>query len=182
MKITILNGNPDASNEQFDQYLYNLSEALADEHTVTMFTLREMDIKYCTGCWGCWLKTPGECAVTDDSRDTCRACINSDLTLFASPVIMGFTSALLKKATDKYIPLLHPYVAIVQGECHHLARYDKYPLLGLLLEKGRDTDEEDVKIITDIYQRIALNFKTTLALSKLTLDPIEEVADEINRI
>ncbi len=182
MKIIILNGNPDASNEQFDQYLHNLSEALADKHTITMFTLREMDIKYCTGCWSCWLKTPGECAVTDDSRDTCRACINSDLALFASPVIMGFTSAMKKKATDKYIPLLHPYVTIVQGECHHVARYDKYPLLGLLLEKDQDTDEDDVKIITDIYQRIALNFKTTLALSKLTLDPVEEVADEINRI
>jgi len=102
--------------------------------------------------------------------------------LFASPVIMGFTSALLKKAQDKLIPLIHPYFEIVQNEVHHLSRYDKYPLMGLLLEKGKDADEEDIKIISDIYRRDAISFKTSFCFTRLTDDAVEEVANEINRI
>jgi multimeric flavodoxin WrbA len=183
MKITILNGNPDVNNAKFDTYLKNLSDLLeSSKHTVTILKLREKDIKYCTGCFGCWVKTPGECVVPDDTRDIRREYIHSDFVLFASPVIMGFTSALLKKAHDKLIPLIHPYFELVQNEVHHLSRYDKYPLMGLLLEKGTDTDEEDFRIISDIYRRDAINFKTSFCFATLTSDPVEEVANEINRI
>ncbi len=183
MKIIILNGNPDAGNASFDDYLKSLSNVLmSDGHTVTVFELRALDIKYCTGCWGCWVKTPGECAVKDESRDVRRAAIHSDLVLWASPVMMGFYSALLKKVADKFIPLVHPYIVVDQGEAHHRARYDKYPLFGLLLEKSADTDDEDIEIISDIQSRMALNIKTSLAFTKLMLDPIEEVAREINRL
>ncbi|MBA7664260.1 hypothetical protein ES703_72317 [subsurface metagenome] len=183
MKITILNGNPNAGNIKFDSYLKEFSDLLeSSKHTVTILKLREMDIRYCIGCFGCWVKTPGECVVKDDSRDICRECINSDLVVFASPIIMGFTSALLKKAHDKLIPLIHPYYELVQNEVHHLARYDKYPLMGILLEKGKDTDEEDIKIISDIYRRDAINLKTSFCFTRLTDDSVEEVANEINRI
>jgi hypothetical protein len=183
MKITILNGNPDAGNAAFDGYLKRLSDRLvSDDHTVTTFELREMDIKHCVGCFGCWVKTPGECVVADESRDVRRAAINSDVVVWASPVIMGFYSALLKKVTDKFLPLIHPYAVVDQGEAHHLARYDRYPLLGLLLEKSADTDDDDINIISDIHRRTALNLKSRLSFTKLTLEPIEEVAHEIVRL
>jgi len=183
MRITILNGNPNTDNVGFDNYLKNLSHLLeSSKHTVTILKLREMDIRYCIGCFGCWLKTPGECIVKDGSHDICREYINSELVLFASPIIMGFTSALLKKAHDKLIPLILPYFEIVHNEFHHLSRYEKYPLMGLLLGKDKDTDEEDIKIISDIYWRDAINFKTSFCFTKLTDDSVEEVANEINRI
>jgi hypothetical protein len=183
MKITILNGNPDAGNVTFDNYLKELSDLLeSSRHTVTILKLREIDTRYCIGCWGCWIKTPGECIVKDGSRDICREYINSDFVMFTSPVIMGFTSALLKKAHDKLIPLIHPYFEIVQNEVHNLPRYGKYPLMGLLLENYKDTDEKDIKIISDIYRRDAINFKTSFCFTKLTNDPVEEVANEINSI
>ena len=183
MKITILNGNPDAQNHVFDDYLKRLSDVLLSyNHSVTTLHLREMDIRQCIGCWGCWVKTPGVCIVKDDSYDVCREYINSDLVVFTSPVIMGYTSALLKKAQEKLLPLVLPYFEMVQNEVHHLARYDKYPLMGLLLEKSKDTDEEDIKIISDIYRRDAINVKTSFCFTRLTSDPVEEVANEINSI
>lgn len=183
MKITILNGNPNADNVKFDNCLKELSDLLESaEHTVTVFQLREMDIRYCIGCFDCWVKTPGRCIVADGSRDICREYINSDFVLFASPIIMGFTSALLKKAHDKLIPLVLPYFELVQNEVHHLSRYEKYPLIGLLLERGKGADEEDIKIISDIYMRDAINLKTSFCFTKLTVDPMEEVANKINSI
>ena len=174
----------DADNIRFDDYLMDLCGLLeSSNHTVTVLQFREMDIRYCIGCFGCWIKTPGECSnAADGTREVRREYINSDFVLFASPIIMGFTSALLKKAHDKLIPLIHPYLEFVQGEIHHLARYDKYPLMALLLERSKDTDEEDIEIISDIYRRDAINLKTSFCFTRLTDNPAEEVANEINRI
>ena len=126
-----------ATNTAFDGYLKRLSDELtSDGHAVIVFELREMDIKCCLGCLDCWVKTPGLCVTPDEARDVCRTYIHSDFVLCASPVIMGFYSALLKKMTDKLISLVHPYPIIVQGMTRHLARYDSYPQVGLLLEKS----------------------------------------------
>jgi hypothetical protein len=180
MKITMLNGNPNAENTAFDAYLARLLDLLTSkQHKVSLFELKEMDIKHCIGCWGCWVKTPGECVVMDDSRAVRHAVINSDFVLWASPVIMGFYSASLKKLTDKFIPLVHPYMVMDQDEMHHLARYDSYPLLGLLLEKGDSVDDKDIELISEIHQRTALNLKSKLSFTKLTCDPIEEVVRAI---
>jgi multimeric flavodoxin WrbA len=183
MKTIILNGNPKPDNTAFDDYLRDLTREMESRgHPIAVFTLREMDIKYCIGCFGCWVKTPGECFVKDDSFIICKEYINSDLVLFASPVIMGFTSALLKKVHDKFIPLIHPYFELVDREVHHLARYSKYPLMALLLEKGKEVDQDDIDIITDIYKRDAINLKTSFSFVRLTSESIEEVADEIDHI
>jgi multimeric flavodoxin WrbA len=112
----------------------------------------------------------------------CRAVINADFVLLASPMTMGFPSALLKKTVEKLLPLIHPYIAVVQGEAHHRSRYDKYPLMGLLLEKSGDTDAADQQIVSDIFSRTALNFKTQLAFTELTSTPVDTVAEAIANV
>ncbi len=183
MKIVILNGNPNAANTAFDDYLKRLSgELTSGGHSVTTFDLKEMDLKYCIGCYDCWLKTPGQCVTADEGRDICRTYINSDFVLWASPLIMGFYSAILKMVTDKFVGLVHPYAVFVDGESHHRARYDKYPSGGLLLEKNDDADDEDIEIISNIHSRTMLNFKSSLSFTKLTQNPVEEVVREINSL
>lgn len=144
--------------------------------------LRKMDIRQCIGCWGCWVKTPGECVIADDTINIRQEFMISDLVLMASPIIMGFTSALLKKATDKLLPLIHPYNSIRNNEIHHLRRYDKYPYLGLLIKKSGDTDADDLDIISDIYRRIAIEMVTDLVLIKTFDAGIEEVTYAIDNI
>jgi multimeric flavodoxin WrbA len=183
MRIVILNGNPESSDSVFDSYIKKLAIELTTKgHRVAALNLKGMDIRCCTGCWGCWVKTPGECVNRDDSGTVLREIVGSDFLLMASPVIMGFPSALLKKTMDKMVPLVLPYSELVRGEMHHVARYDKYPVMGLLLGKRDDTDEEDIRIISDIFGRTALNMKTRLALTALTSSPVKEVVDEIDRI
>jgi hypothetical protein len=67
----------------------------------------------------------------------------------------------------------------VDGESRHMARYDRYPLAGLLLEKGADCDDEDISIIADTHKNTALNFKSKLVFTKLTHDPVDEVVQAI---
>ncbi len=180
MKITILNGNPEEKNAHFDGYINMLSNKLQTEsHVVELITLRDLDIKYCVGCFGCWVKKPGECVTPDDSHRICETIINSDFLLWTAPMRMGFPSALLKKMMDKSIPLIHPYFVVEYNEAHHRPRYDSYPRIGLLVQKEEDTDSEDLGIVSDIFSRTAVNMKSHLEFSFTMDHPVDEVAQAI---
>ncbi len=178
MKITILNGSPAPAT--FDSYLAQLKTALeADGHAVHQVDLRDLSLRYCVGCFGCWVKTPGECVSQDASLELDRTVINADFVLWAAPLKMGFPSEQLKMAIDKHLPLIHPYIDVVQGEIHHQKRYARYPRLGLLVEKEADTDERDLQIVTDIHSRTALNFMSRLEFSQTTATPAADLARRI---
>ncbi|MBP7738726.1 MAG: flavodoxin family protein [Spirochaetes bacterium] len=180
MNIVILNGNPDPKRKDLDRYIASLGSGLtARGHSFQAYLLRELDIRYCIGCWTCWVTTPGLCVHRDDMAVIYKSVMAADLVLFASPVIMGFVSALLKRANERFIPLIHPYLALVEGECHHRGRYDRYPGIGLLLQRGTDTDDEDIAIITDIYRREAINFRTSFRCAFTTDRPVSEVTHAI---
>jgi multimeric flavodoxin WrbA len=176
MKITILNGNPSGqANPSFDNYLGRVSADLTDGGLgVQTVTLRDLNLAHCSGCFGCWVKTPGECVTRDDGPVVRQAVIGADFVLYASPLSMGYPSSLLKKAMDKSVPLIMPYFKMVEGEVHHQARYERYPKLGLLIEREATTDEADMQIVTDLFSRTALNMKSGLAFAVDTaLDPAE---------
>lgn len=178
MKITILNGTHQPA--AIDDYLAELESLLrARGHEITHLQLRNLPLRYCIGCWGCWVKTPGQCLSRDASIQIDRAVINSDFTLWAAPLKMGFPGFLLKMALDKHLPLIHPYMEVVHNEAHHLKRYKRYPRLGLLVEKEPDTDQVDLRIVTDILSRTALNFKSRLEFSLTTEVAVADAADHI---
>jgi multimeric flavodoxin WrbA len=178
MNITILNGNPD-EGEKFDRYLNNLQTELEKEgNPVTMIPLRDRKLQYCIGCFNCWVKTPGICVHQDDGPGMLTAVINADLVIFASPLLMGFPSALLKKTMDRLIPLIHPHFELVRGEVHHKKRYSEYPVLGMIIEPEGNTD--DLEQVNEVFSRFAINFKSELKFSVTTETGIEEVLHEIN--
>ncbi len=169
MNIVILNGDPGDRGDTLTRYIQLLSDRLlAAGHRVTEMRLRELDLRDCVGCFGCWVKRPGACVVDDASHLIDAAVINSDLTIWASPLRMGFPSALLKRALDKSIPLIHPYFEVVQGEAHHRARYAHYPRLGLILEPEATTNDLDVDIVSNLLARTALNLKSSLSFATTT--------------
>ncbi len=56
MRITILNGDPQADSG-FCCYADGLTKRLASMgHTVEEIDLRNLDLKGCSGCFGCWVK------------------------------------------------------------------------------------------------------------------------------
>ena len=186
MRIAILNGEPDPLSG-FEVYLRDLSGRLeAHGHQTTTLNLRELDLKGCSGCFGCWVKTPGECAKRDDSELVCRAALGADLLLLAAPMTMGFTTALLKRAADQMIQLIHPYFVVESGETHHRARYARYPEFGLLLGTGDDSDAEDIEIATSMWKRMARNMTSRLVLTAVAgrnaNRTAEEVADELDAV
>lgn len=180
MRILILNGNPDKENKNFEAYLEKYAERLIRENNdVEIIYLRDKKVIHCTGCWHCWVKTPGECSHPDDTIEIRKSIIKSNLVIFASPLIMGFISSIMKTVMDKMIPLLHPYIDIVNDETHHFGRYEHYPAIGLILENS-NADYEEIEITRDIFKRFALNFKSELTFCETTESEIFETINEVN--
>lgn len=180
MKITIVDGSSDSySNKEFTLHL---AEGLIDAgHRVKLLKANKMKINYCQGCWSCWWKTPGECPQKDDMHEFYKSYLDSDLVVHFSPLSMGFISSRLKTINDRTIPLVHPYIQIVNKECHHQKRYKKYPWLALIVDQ-MDGDTEDLKITKDLYTRLAINLKSELKVFSTTLKSKEKLIDELSHI
>ncbi|MBI9050322.1 MAG: flavodoxin family protein [Anaerolineaceae bacterium] len=180
--VVIINGSPSDKNGLNKKANQLHAELINNAITSTQIKLRELRIDHCTGCWSCWNKTPGECILQDDVANCLRQIIHADLLIFAAPLFMGYPSALTKRFMDRMIPLVHPYIEWDRGECHHWARYEKYPRLALLLEKENDTDKVDINIVRDLFSRAARNLKSDLAFTYTIDDDMKEVCNEINHL
>ncbi len=188
MKVLIINGNPpsasgDGITSTLGDYLNRLSGCLQEkEIEVKNIPLADLKIHYCSGCFSCWLKTPGRCVFQDDMELVLREMLNSDLVIYAAPLSLGFLHRLLKKTIDRTIPLLLPYIGLYKKECHHYLRYPKMPFMGVVVEKEADTDEEDLDITYGMMKRLSLNMRTRLVFSETTEKSPEEVLHEISSL
>lgn len=182
MRILIVDGCP-VREDPFVEYLDVLAGELTGRgETVERFNLREMALVPCTGCFSCWLRTPGLCVVPDDTDRIRRSFVHADLALFASPLLMGLFSSLLKNALDKLIPVVLPHLRVVEGEVHHRLRYRKQPRLGVLVGAEDDTTGEDLDIVRTLFERNALNLGGRLAFFETTSSPKEGLLDAIDRL
>jgi len=180
MKIVILDGALENTPKNWNTYLRDLALTLRkNNHEILHFILKDDDIHHCVGCFKCWMKTPGVCVFDDDSREINHAVINSDFVLWASPLVMGFPTSILKKKMDRTIPLIHPYFQIVQGETHHLSRYERYPLFGLLLQQESADTKANISIVAQLFSRTALNIKSRLCFAATTEESVKKTAARI---
>lgn len=162
------------------EYLDSVIDALEKAgNRVKHHEVEKMDIKFCCGCFGCWVKTPGLCCFKDDMEMIYRDYMDSDVVIHAGDVKMGYISSGLKKAAERLIPIMHPYMILDDGELHHLERYEKYPDMGLLLT-GDQVGEEGIEIIGDMYMRGAKNAKAKLLFVKTSQSTAEEISNELN--
>jgi multimeric flavodoxin WrbA len=91
-----------------------LCQALkASSAELKIFTLREMKLAHCLGCFKCWIKTPGMCVESDEGREVAKAVIRSDAAVLFTPVTFGGYSPDLKKMLDHFIQLISPLFQIM---------------------------------------------------------------------
>jgi len=158
MNILILNGAPLNGRGAAGR---KIAEAVANESrvkgwNVTAYELDGMAIKPCRGCFACWLKHPGTCAIKDDEEPLLRSIVASDIEVWVSPVTFGGYSPALKKALDRSIPNILPFFTKRHGEVHHPHRYDKrrsFLAFGTL----PSPDPEAERIFHTLVRRNAIN-------------------------
>lgn len=155
MKALVLNG--EGKGEDLQGYQDLVEEIFHDNGIETeSIKIRDNNLKYCIGCFHCWIGTPGECIHKDSGNDIARKFINSNIAVFLTPLTFGGYSPDLKIAVDRFIPLILPFFRSVDGETHHSMRYDRGPdLIGIGITDRNDPDEED--IFSTLLERNAIN-------------------------
>ena len=118
--------------------------------------LRAMQPKDCTGCWSCWLNTPGRCA-WHDLDDFYRAFLAADQAHFYIRASRGFVSSSLKTLFDRMIPHYLPYITCKSGECMHEPRYERYPDVHVCYQ-GDFTSAEEQENFEDYLRRVFYQF------------------------
>ncbi|NTV99460.1 MAG: NADPH-dependent FMN reductase, partial [Chlorobiaceae bacterium] len=179
MKILILDGSP-AGDAMGVRVAETLSAILAaGGHQTEHVALRDSRIAPCNGCFQCWLKTPGMCAIDDDNRDLVSKYIRSDLVIALTPVTFGAFSPELKKFADHLIQTISPFFCRVNGETHHRQRYERYPgFISIGWLPGPDETQEG--LFRHLFFRNTINFYTDkdacgILYSAMGNDEIKEI-------
>jgi len=159
LNVVIFNGSL-----KHQTHLAPIQEALEQEFKTqnmktNSYIMNQIKIISCTGCFKCWDTTPGICTGVkgDDGEEIKKKVINCDLLVFLTPITFGGYSSEQKKIIERLLGTLHPGVQIINGETHHLKRYDHYPSI-LAIGISENSDEEEEQLFKTLIYRHSLNF------------------------
>jgi multimeric flavodoxin WrbA len=177
MNILILNGAPGGELGAASRAIAAAVEraARAKGWTAAAFDLDGLDIKPCRGCFACWLKHSGTCAIKDDEDAILKAWASTDVLAWTTPVVFGGYGPALKKALDRAIPNILPFFIKVHGEVHHPQRYEgRRSLLAFGTLPSPDAEAE--RIFHGLVQRNALNLGSVRTESRVFHGGVSEAA------
>lgn len=144
---------PNTSNDPIGPITKLLQESISDSQ-IAYTDCRHTLIRDCVGCWSCWWKTPGLCALKDEAGKVYSDYINSDHVVMLLDTANGFIDGHGKTFIDRLIQLYHPYILLKEGECIHRPRYDAYPDLHFYFETPL-TNPTEQRVMEDYCHRVA---------------------------
>ncbi len=121
MKVVAINGSPHRGKGNtaliLDPFLQGLGDGGAE---VELFYTRDLDIKPCLGCFGCWTKTPGRCVQDDDMAGLLARLREAELWVLATPLYFDGPSGPLKNVMDRMTSLLRFPAEVRSGRSRHV--------------------------------------------------------------
>ncbi len=110
-------------------------------------------LAYCRGCFGCWIKKPGECVISDEIEKLNRTAMTSDAVVYLCPVVFGQYSANMKNAIDRWLPNMLPFfMTRPDSSTMHPPRYESYPAQ-VMIGYGESLFKDDKQLFIDIIKK-----------------------------
>jgi multimeric flavodoxin WrbA len=81
-------------------------------------------IRPCICCFGCWIKTPGQCVINDGYNNMGALIAKCGRMTIVSRCFYGSYSPFVHNVLDRSISYMLPYFQTKNGETHHKNRYD----------------------------------------------------------
>ena len=127
MNILIVNGSPKGEGSN----TYKLTKAFLDgltknsAHFIQTINISKSSIDHCLGCYVCWTKTPGKCAINDDMSGFLQQITEADLIIWSFPLYYFGMPSKIKAFLDRLLPMNLPEIRIAEnGAGSHPSRYD----------------------------------------------------------
>lgn len=122
---------------------------------------KDKSIKPCVGCFGCWLKTPGECVIKDGYECMGEKLSKTEKLVIISKYTYGGFSSFVKNVIDRSISYVLPFLRVIEGETHHKYRYEKKLDLEVIFY-GTEATLEIQNAATKYVKAVCLNLGATL--------------------
>lgn len=113
-------------------------------------------IKDCIGCFGCWIKTPGQCVLSDDYQTLGALLGKTSSLLIICKCTYGTYSPFIRNVLDRSLSYVHPDFTMREGEIHHKLRYSNRVHVTIFFY-GNTTMEEQETAKNIVYGN-AINF------------------------
>lgn len=130
----------------------------------------------CRGCFGCWLRTPGQCIMKDSLQNTGAQICTAETLIIISRCVFGGFSPEIKKIIDRSIPGILPFFTRRNGEMHHICRYKTHVDLRVFFY-GECTEEE-CDLAESIVAANGVNF-FSVSTCKVEFAPIEKIKENL---
>lgn len=114
-------------------------------------------IKHCTGCFGCWVKTPGKCVLKDGYENMGALLAHAKEVIIISRSSYGSYSPFVKNILDRSISYVLPFFTIRNNEVHHALRYET-PFKLSVSFYGDGMAEQERALLEKMVQANSLNF------------------------
>ena len=115
-------------------------------------------IKRCTGCFGCWVKTPGQCVIEDEYQKMGELLGKAEEVILISRCSFGSYSSFVKNVMDRSISYILPGFTIRENEMHHKARYKNHIKMRVYFY-GEEITEAEKSTAKELVRANALNFQ-----------------------
>jgi len=153
MKALIISDG-EFKTSQFDELAGLLDGYLKDKgFDIEHIAVGRDDLAFCMGCFGCWVKKPGECVIDDLMSRINRTYVACDAVFYLCPVVFGQFSANIKTVLDRWLPNMLPFFyAREDGSTMHPPRYASYPR-HVMIGYGDMLLQEDARLFCDIIKK-----------------------------
>ncbi|MVX63814.1 flavodoxin family protein [Clostridium chromiireducens] len=115
------------------------------------------NIKGCIGCFNCWIKTPGRCIIEDSYTEMPKYILEGGTFVIITKIKYGCYTSYVKNVIDRSIGFLLPFFQTVNGELHHLPRYNNDNLRFIVIGYGDDVTSEEEQTFKDLIKGNATN-------------------------
>ena len=158
MKVLLLRANPRKTGytqRLAGLFLKGLAEVRAD---VTDVDLAALAIAPCTGCFHCWIETPGQCVHDDSMREQLELILAANVIVCATPIYYFSMSSYLKTYFERTFPLAMPGLVqsgrgLTRNSIRHPEKWKGKKLITIITGALRDL--EAYRPANETFQLIA---------------------------
>jgi len=112
-------------------------------------------INPCICCFGCWIKTPGQCVIKDGYENLGLLLSKCSQMIIISKCFYGSYSPFVKNVLDRTVcPYQLPYLKTINGETRHPKRYkNNYTTTVYFYGKITEPEKETAQKVVKAYRK-----------------------------
>lgn len=128
MKVLVINGSPKGERSNTMWLTHAFVDGFPDTAEVKYITLREKDIHPCMGCFSCWTKTPGQCAVKDDMQEIYQDILEADIIIESFPLYFAGMPSRMRMLTERCLLFTKRYEGSPEDTFHSILEMEEHSL------------------------------------------------------